>query len=84
MSIKAKDLIPILARVVPKAAETPLRSQTNLFRLGLLDSFSLVQFIMAVEEAYSISIDVTDMRLKNFRSLRRFAALINKKLALGR
>ncbi|HET6646926.1 MAG TPA: acyl carrier protein [Pyrinomonadaceae bacterium] len=41
----------------------------DLFKLGVLDSFSLVDFVSLLEEQYSIKISDSDVNPENFRSI---------------
>ena len=45
------------------------QSKDDLFKLGVLDSFSLVDFVSLLEEQYSIKISDSDVNPENFRSI---------------
>ena len=41
----------------------------DLFQLGVLDSFSLVDFVSLLEEQFSIKVPDSDVNPENFRSI---------------
>jgi acyl carrier protein len=43
--------------------------QDDLFKLGVLDSFTLVDFVSILEEQFSIKISDSDVNPENFRSI---------------
>jgi acyl carrier protein len=45
------------------------QAEDDLFRLGVLDSFTLVDFVSILEEQYSIEISDSDVNPENFRSI---------------
>lgn len=45
------------------------QAKDDLFKLGVLDSFSLVDFVSLLEEQYSIKISDSDVNPENFRSI---------------
>jgi acyl carrier protein len=47
----------------------PPQARDDLFKLGVLDSFTLVDFVSILEEQYSISISDSDVNPENFRSI---------------
>lgn len=44
--------------------------EANLFSLGALDSLILVQFVLAIEDEFKISIPNTDINYENFKSFK--------------
>lgn len=45
------------------------QAKDDLFKLGVLDSFSLVDFVSLLEDQYSIKISDSDVNPENFRSI---------------
>ncbi|HWR53687.1 MAG TPA: acyl carrier protein [Bryobacteraceae bacterium] len=49
---------------------------TDLFETGLLDSMTLVQLIMALEDRYRIKLPMQELGIESFRSLGAIADLL--------
>ncbi len=47
---------------------------------GILDSFDIVTLVGEISDAFSVSIDVTDIVPENFNSVEAIMKLINKKV----
>ena len=69
------QIINILNRIRP---EFDFRTETNFISQGMLDSFDLVTLVTELDEAFSISIDGTDILPENFESVDAIASLIKK------
>ena len=54
---------------------------TLLFSSGLLDSFSMVDLIMFIEEAAGIRVHPIDVTLDNFDSIERILAFVEARCA---
>lgn len=52
----------------------------NLFELGLLDSANMMDFLLTIEAQFDVNFDDDDLELGNFSSVRRLAALLEKKV----
>jgi acyl carrier protein len=50
----------------------------SLFNAGVLDSFSLVDFVAAIETEYGISVGDADLRPENFETLAKVEAYIER------
>ncbi|MBW2058448.1 MAG: acyl carrier protein [Deltaproteobacteria bacterium] len=59
-------LLALLAEIHP---EHDFRESSDFIHDGLLDSFDIVTLVVALEEAFSISIDGEDVTWENFRNL---------------
>lgn len=66
-------IIKILREINPD-----IREGVNLIQEGRIDSFSIVQAVMELEEEFGIEIDAEDYRAENFETVDTFAALIEK------
>ena len=53
----------------------------KLISSGLIDSFSLVDLALFVEEAFNVRIDDTELNSQTFDNLDQLAALIESRLA---
>ena len=45
------------------------QAEDDLFKLGVLDSFTLVDFVSILEDQFSIKISDSDVNPENFRSI---------------
>jgi len=48
-----------------------------------LDSFGIIQFIMAIEEEFNIKLNPEDTESEEFRTIKGLINIINKKLITG-
>jgi acyl carrier protein len=61
------------------AARTELPdSNSSLFRAGVLDSFSLVDFVTLLESECGIRIDDADLRPENFDTIAKIETFLEK------
>jgi len=69
-------LIELLAGIRP---DVDFASEKNLTADAILDSFDIVTIGSELNEAYNISIGVTDLLPENFNSVEDILALIERK-----
>ena len=55
---------------------------TDLLETGILDSMTLVELIMHIEETFGITITLKDIEFDQLRSVARIAELVDHLLAL--
>lgn len=51
---------------------------SDLFAEGILDSFSLMQLVMHLDESFRIEIDADDIVPENFSTLRNISSLVKR------
>lgn len=51
---------------------------SDLFAEGILDSFSLMQLVMHLDESFRIEIDADDIVPENFSTLRNISNLVKR------
>lgn len=56
-----------------------LKDDANLFSAGALDSLTLVQFVLLVEDEFKIRIDNTDIGYDQFQTFEKISALLRDK-----
>jgi len=61
-----------------KAKKIPLNS--SLLKLGLVDSFGVIEIVTFLEKKYNISIDDKEITYAKFGSINKMAILVLKKL----
>lgn len=71
-------LIAILHSVLPASASVVLDDNTNLFTLGL-DSLKAVEFLLAIEDLYSVRFDLSEVSMDSFSCLRAVRCLVSSK-----
>jgi len=69
-------LLDILQKVRPDA---DFSASNNFIEDGLLDSFDVVTLVTELDDAFSISIDGTDIIPDNFQNTETIKALLEKK-----
>ena len=50
----------------------------SLFDAGLLDSFSLVEFVSLIEEEYGLRVSDAELKPSNFDTMAKIEAFVNK------
>lgn len=55
--------------------------ETDLFESGGLDSLVFVELLMLLEREFEVKVELEDMDLDNFRSIRRIAEFLGKRKA---
>ena len=73
----AAEIIDRLREVFVSALNIRIPSDdTDLLGSGLLDSLGLVELLVQVEETFGIAIDLEELEIEQFRSLRTIGATI--------
>ncbi len=76
-----KQLGDYIASEVLKQPARQIDAQAPLVSSGLVDSFSLVDLALHVEDAYGVHIDDTELNASTFDTLEQLADLIRSRLA---
>ncbi len=56
-----------------------LSDDANLFSAGALDSLTLVQFVLLIEDEFKIRIENTDIGYDQFQTFQKISALLRDK-----
>jgi acyl carrier protein len=72
-----EDIKKFLGEILPNLPEDITE---NLFEQNVLDSISLISFIVSVEEEYSISISPTEFTSDNFSTIENILKTINNNI----
>ncbi len=64
--------------IADKLAVEVASDDTDLLAEGVLDSVTLVQLIMHLEQTFDIRVDLADLEIDDLRSVRSIAALVAK------
>ena len=59
----------------------PSTPETDLFETGLVDSLTLVELLLQLEERLGVRISVEDIEPDNFRSIRAIASFVTSSRA---
>ena len=68
-----------ITKQIMKRPERTLKPDEPLISGGLIDSFSLVDLSLFVEQAWGVRLDDTELNAETFDTLDQLAALIEKK-----
>ncbi len=52
----------------------------NFFEQGIIDSISLIKFVIELEDEFDIDIDSADIALKDFKTVNGLAVIISSKI----
>ena len=55
-----------------------VKEDTNLTEEGILDSFDMVSLVLELQDAFDITIDVSELLPENFQSANTIAEFINQ------
>jgi acyl carrier protein len=64
--------------IADKLAMEVASEDTDLLAEGVLDSVTLVQLIMHLEQTFDIRVELADLEIDDLRSVRSIAALVRK------
>jgi acyl carrier protein len=77
------SIIPPLSQYITsqilKQPEYPLSLDESLIASGLIDSFSLVDLALFVEDSFGVHIDDTELNADTFDTLNQLAAIIQNR-----
>ena len=74
----SKSLLEFLNQAAKEARTVVPDRNESLFLSGVLDSFSLVDFVTLLESEYDIRVDDADLRPENFDTIAKVEAFIEK------
>lgn len=60
------------------AAKT-VKTDEDLFEAGALDSLTLIQFVLALEESFGIELNNDDINYENFKNLEQMSQVLRQK-----
>ncbi len=58
-------------------------AETDLMESGLLDSLTLVELIVGLEEEFNVKIAFDEVEIDNFRSVAKIADFVNQMIPVG-
>jgi acyl carrier protein len=74
----SKSILAFLNQAAEEARTELPERDSSLFLSGVLDSFSLVDFVTLIESEYGIRVDDADLRPENFDTIAKIEAFIEK------
>jgi acyl carrier protein len=71
----------IVRKIIGEASHNgaPTDCDEDFIKSGYLDSLSIVRFVLMIEEAFAITIDVEDIDTPDFRSVNGIVRIIESK-----
>jgi acyl carrier protein len=66
----------ISSEIIQDPAQLPLSNETPLLEQGILDSLSLLQLVVFLEERFNIRVDEADLLPENFASVDTICAYL--------
>jgi len=73
------ELSKLIAEKIIKQPGKMLKADQALISSGLIDSFSLVDLALLVEDTYGVRIDDSELNADTFDTLEQLAALIRER-----
>ncbi|MFD0418681.1 MULTISPECIES: acyl carrier protein [Streptomyces] len=73
------DLIVELKNHLESLTASPIEPDDDFFERGLINSLRALEIVVHVEQAYGVSVEVEDLDLDNFRTVRRIAEYVRRK-----
>lgn len=83
MSSKVPKIRTFIIKTLIRDADLNLAPTEPIFSSGLLDSFSVVQLMRWLEDEYKIKIEVSDVTLADFDTVRKIETLVDRLLTRG-
>ena len=72
-----QDLLREIQLLFLEKLSTRIESaESDLFQTGILDSMTLVQLVLELEERFGLRLPMEDLELDSFRSVMRIAELV--------
>ena len=83
--IMSEEIITAISRFITqeimKLPERTIAPDEALISAGLIDSFSLVDIALFIEETYGVILDDTELNKQTFDTLNELAAIVVKRMA---
>lgn len=79
IEITEKELGKLIAERIMKQPDRVLNANDKLISGGLIDSFSLVDLALLVEDIYGVHLDDTELNAETFDTLAQLARLIQSR-----
>ncbi|WP_302132295.1 acyl carrier protein [uncultured Dialister sp.] len=78
--MEKKQISAIISKIIVNINSSFERynEDSDLFAEGILDSFSLMQLVMHLDESFRIEIDADDIVPENFSTLRNISSLVKR------
>lgn len=73
------DIRQYITSQILKQPNLPIAADEALISSGLIDSFSLVDLALYIEDSYGVRIDDTELNADTFDTLNQLAALISQR-----
>jgi acyl carrier protein len=73
------QLSKLIAEKILKQPNRVLKPEQALISSGLIDSFSLVDLALLVEDTFGVHLDDTELNVNTFDTLAQLCALIEKR-----
>ncbi|GGO54714.1 acyl carrier protein [Streptomyces lasiicapitis] len=73
------DLIDELRDHLESLTGSTIEPGDDFFDRGLINSLRALEIVVHVEQAYGVSVEVEDLDLDNFRTIRRIAEYVRRK-----
>ena len=83
MELNLDLCVTIRELIIDRLSLEDISADTDLLKEGVLDSVTLVQLIMLLEERFGVRIDLSELEIDDLRSVRSIAALITKLQSAG-
>jgi len=79
-----KDIKNIVLKVIKTSSglEIDIQADDPLVNNGLIDSMSMVRLIQELIKKFNIEVDVSEMTLENFDTIKNMTSFISQKLSL--
>jgi acyl carrier protein len=74
-----RQLEEYIAKAILKQPQRHIEAEASLITSGLIDSFSLVDLALYVEDTYGVRIEDTELNASTFDTLDQLAALVESR-----
>ena len=78
-SINPEAIKNIILEINGVARDIVITTESDLVNAGIFDSYSLIQFVVGLEDQLGIKFDFSDFSLDNFRTLNAICEMLRAK-----
>ena len=68
----------VLNNILSQKGQSISEYDEKIFESGLIDSFGIVEFVLALEERFQIKIPPADLTIQNFASINEISKLVEQ------
>lgn len=81
--VNPQIILKLICEVNPEIKAAEIQEETDLIEGGVLDSYSILSLVQALEDQFDIVFDYSDLRSDHFKNLRSICKILAKNYKLS-